>query len=223
MDYRKLITNVAIVYMVVITPCLWFRWNADKFQVHAQAPHGAAPAKQVERRLQSIAVTRTVPNSLPAPHVWILPSWEESYKTNRLAFYQQLLMKRGITNDESLRLLSGHLLAENGALAPDRHGDGGRSVGIPQRLVSMYRDPVTGKRFTAKTFLQRYPVWKTAKFQLTWMADRMIENIAKYGSVRLAIISHNMPACAARKCKDTPAGYFAKVQKQADRLSLQEL
>lgn len=101
-------------------------------------------------------------------------------------------------------------------LTPDRIGDSGCSLGLPQRYVCQYG-------YTAKSFLKKYPEWQDTDFQLRWMADSTKQNLDKYGTARCAIVHHNRPA-DAKNCHpktDTRAKYFEKVQERADLLTLE--
>lgn len=146
------------------------------------------------------------------------PIWEgqPEYKQERLAHYLQLLKDRGITAKADLKILTANLIVENGALDETVNGDSGCSVGIPQRYVCQYG-------YSAKSFRKKYPEWNDWRFQLEWMADHAVSNYRKYdGNVRLAIISHNSPAAAARgkdSCHISPC-YFVRVQNAASLLSL---
>ena len=145
---------------------------------------------------------------------WVLPPDEEEYKSGRLRVYQNLLRARGITDLETLRLLTAHPMIEVGSLDPSVDGDHGCSAGIPQLHVCSHFG------ISAKTFRSRHPEWKTWEYQMQFMATEMVKRIKKYGDVRLAIISWNLPA-AANAGVDTKARYFEKVKKQSLRLVLQ--
>jgi len=113
-----------------------------------------------------------------------------------------LLIARGIEDPEHRKLMASQIYAENGSLLPERIGDKGCSLGIPQRNFCLYG-------ISAKTALKRYPVWKDYKFQLEWMADKAREDYNRFNSnVFLSIIFHNCPVCA-KAGKDN--GYYKKV------------
>lgn len=144
-------------------------------------------------------------------YVW---SGQPEYKQERLAYYQQLLKDRGITNRDHLKLMTANLIVENGALSESTHGDGGCSVGIPQRNVCLYG-------YTAKSFLKKYPAWNDWKVQMQWMADHTKAAYDKYdGDVFRTIVSHNRPASAAvgkDSCGISPC-YFQRVKIAAKSL-----
>lgn len=126
------------------------------------------------------------------------------YKVERMAYYQQLLEDRGITDRKHLKLLVANLIVENGALDEMTDGDSGCSVGIPMKNVCQFG-------YSAKSFRKKYPEWNDWRFQLEWMADHTLKSYQKFDSdVRLAIISHNSPAAAARgvdACHISPCYY----------------
>lgn len=153
----------------------------------------------------------TVQPSKPA--TWYKPN-EEEYKTGRLAAYQEMLRKRGITDEGHLRLLTAQLLVEAGSLNESVNGDNGCSVGIPMRNVCLYG-------YTAKSFRKKYPEWNSLEFQLNWMADQVAAKYEKYDSdIRKIILSHNCPSCAARNvdaCHITPC-YYQRVVNMSSKL-----
>ena len=152
------------------------------------------------------------------PSYWQAPG-EEAYKNDRLREYQDLLRQRGLTDTSVLRLLTAQLLQENGALSENRDGDHGCSIGIPQRNTCNYTDPVTRRRFNAKTFRVRYPSWNDWRYQLSWMADKTAWAFEHYHrDIRLTIISHNSPAAAARG-SDTKAGYYRQIVARSSLLT----
>jgi hypothetical protein len=152
---------------------------------------------------------------------WHAPQ-EPAYKNERIMAYQDMLKERGITDPEHLRLFVAQLLQENGAISENVDGDGGCSIGIPQRNTCNFRDPVTGRWFNAKTFRQRYPAWNDWRTQMEWMADYTAANYKKFPKVRCVIVNHNRPA-SARPCTDrtdTKARYYGKIAARSQALSL---
>lgn len=147
-----------------------------------------------------------------AGYVW---SGAEAYKNERLAYYQQLLSDRGITDPKDVKLLTANLIVENGALDENTNGDSGCSVGIPQRYVCQFG-------YSAKSFRKKYPEWNDWRFQLEWMADHTSQNYQKYdGDVFRTIVSHNSPAAAARgkdSCHISPC-YYQRVKVAANSLT----
>lgn len=153
------------------------------------------------------------PIVLPPFPVVIAPG-EEQYKNDRLAYYQDVLKKRGITNMNDLRLLSAQLLAENGAMTEDRLGDSGCSFGLIQYNACAHHG------VNARKFLADNKEWQSWEYQLQRMADMVAERYARYdGNMRRVIIHHNSPACASRGCSDTRAGYYSKIVRIASTLS----
>lgn len=145
-----------------------------------------------EREIRLPAAKKT-----PKASGYWLPSDAPEYKNERLSLYQDLLKERGITDPKHLKLFVAQILQENGALSEDVDGDHGCSIGIPQRNVCLFRDPVTKKKFTAKTFRDRYPEWRDWRTQLNWLADSAAKTYSRYDkNVFQAITHHNCPACA---------------------------
>jgi hypothetical protein len=128
----------------------------------------------------------------------------EAYKNRILADYQRKLHARGI---KDTKLFVAQLIQEAGSLDPATIGDHGCSFGIIQY------NACSKHRMSAKAFLAKHPEWKTTEKQLTWMADSVAWRMKRYGNIRLAVISHNSPAAAARGV-DTKAGYFTAVSKR---------
>lgn len=148
------------------------------------------------------------------PQYWVLADpKEEAYKNDRLKEFQKLLVKHGVTDPEAHKMFSAVLLTENGALAEDRDGDHGCSIGIPQRQVCQFG-------YSAKSFRKKYPEWKTASKQLDWAAEHMAYNLDHFKDLRKAVIAHNSPAAAVRGV-DTKAHYYAKVLATSSTLTLQ--
>ena len=147
------------------------------------------------------------------------PAWEwedaPDYKNDRLTYYQQQLLNRGITDHDHLKLLTANLIVENGALDENTNGDSGCSVGIPQRYVCQFG-------YSAKSFRKKYPEWNDWRFQLQWMADHTVQSYEKYrGDVFRTIVSHNRPAAAAvgkDSCHITPC-YYQRVVKASSLLT----
>lgn len=146
-----------------------------------------------------------------------LYEWNQApaYKNERLAYYQQLLVERGITNKDHRKLLTANLIVENGALDENTNGDSGCSVGIPQRYVCQFG-------YSAKSFRKKYPEWNDWRFQLEWMADHTAGNYEKWsGDVFRTIVSHNSPAAAARgkdSCHISPC-YYQRVKVASNSLT----
>lgn len=116
-----------------------------------------------------------------------------SYKNEILVQYQQALKRRGVASQFALRMFVQQLVQENGALDPySVKGDYGCAVGIPQLYVC-------GKPgYYAKQFLRDNPQWASIRYQIEYMAERTANSYALYnGNVKLAVISHNCPDCAA--------------------------
>lgn len=111
----------------------------------------------------------------------------EPYKNDILKAYQKKLNERGV---EDTKIFVAQLIQENGSLDPLRIGDNGKSFGIIQ-YNSYAKHGVNAKRF-----LELHPEWKTVDKQLEWMADDVAAKMKAYGSTKLAVISHNCPACA---------------------------
>lgn len=156
---------------------------------------------------------------------WVLKNPKEApYKNVRLAEYQSVhLAAHGIQDPAVAKMAVAILMTENGALSENVDGDNGRSIGIPQRNVSNFIDPLTKKRFTAKTFRERYPAWKDYRTQLDWAAAHFSDNLHKFGSVKGAVIAHNCPACVKTKSARLKAigeNYYAKVVSKAATLAL---
>lgn len=127
------------------------------------------------------------------------PLWEWTgappYKNERLAYYQNLLIQKGIINQDHLRNLTAQIIQENGSLNEFSIGDNGCSWGIPQRNVCNFG-------YTAKEFSNKYPIWKDWRFQLQWMADEAKKHYDLYnGDIFRAVVAHNSPS-AAKKNKD---------------------
>lgn len=134
------------------------------------------------------------------------------YKNERLAYYQQALAARGKFTKEELRLLTAQLIQENGALAEDVIGDHGCSIGIIQYNTCAHH------KMSGKTFLERHPEWKSWKYQIDYMADWVAGRSKAFnGNIRLMIIDHNCPACAA-KGRDSKAGYYQSIKQRASLL-----
>ncbi len=151
---------------------------------------------------------------LPKPQsehfVW---KGQPEYKQERLAYYQDQLRERGITDPEAIKLFVAQVVQENGALAEDVMGDHNCSVGIPQRNVCNYG-------YTATSFVKKYPEWQDWRFQIRWLADSAKAQYDKYnGDMFRAIVAHNCPACAAAN-RNTNADYFGDVSKHLRELAV---
>ena len=120
---------------------------------------------------------------------------EDQYKNDILIQYQKALKVRGVASQYALKMFVQQLVQENGALDPySTHGDFGCAVGIPQLYVCSEKKP----GYFAKHFLKEHPEWLTVRYQINYMADRTSDALARYkGNVKLAVISHNCPDCAA--------------------------
>lgn len=148
---------------------------------------------------------------LPKPDLW---SWKDApaYKNERLAAYQNMLIQRGITGTDNLKLLTAQIIQENGSLSENVHGDHGCSVGILQYNACVHA------RVSAIRFLELHPEWKSWEYQLERMADMVEDRMEKYdGDIRLVVIHHNCPACAARGV-DSKAGYYRSVKSRTSLL-----
>lgn len=124
------------------------------------------------------------------------PSWEwegaPDYKNDRLAYYQQQLMNRGVTEKEHLKILTAQLIQEAGSLSEWTIGDSGCSVGILQYNACVHHG-ISGNRF-----LQEYPEWQSWTYQMDRMADMVAERYELYDDIKLIVVHHNSPAAARR-------------------------
>jgi len=152
---------------------------------------------------------------IPFPGYWQLSEKDDAgYKNERIRFYQDLLKERGVSDRETLKLLTAQLLQENGALAEDRDGDHGCSIGIPQYNACAHH------RMNAKRYRALNPEWNDWRFQMTWMADQTVKTLQAFdGKTKCAIIHHNRPASAWNGCRDTAAGYYRKIESRSSLLS----
>lgn len=174
--------------------------------------HAIQNPVQAEELTFGLTVPEDFKIDLPNPSHWQLPGAPE-YKNERLGYYQSLLVERGITDRQDLRLFAAQLLQENGAIAEDRHGDGGCSIGIPQRNVCQFG-------YSAKSFIRKYPEWKDWRMQMRWMADYTAKQYERFDkNAKCTIIYHNRPASALAGCRDTAAGYYKTISAKASLLS----
>lgn len=152
---------------------------------------------------------------IPFPGYWQLSQKDDAgYKNERIRFYQDLLKDRGVSDRETLKLLTAQLLQENGALAEDRDGDHGCSIGIPQYNACAHH------RMNAKRYREIHPEWNDWRFQMTWMADQTVKTLQAFdGNAKCAIIHHNRPASAYNGCRDTAAGYYRNIVSRSSLLS----
>jgi hypothetical protein len=115
------------------------------------------------------------------------------YKNDILKKWQNALRERGITDQSYLQLLTAQALQENGALSPDVVGDGGCSLGLPQRNFCSHAG------IYASTAVKRWPEWKDIDFQIDWFADNMKRHLEEQGDIKWAVIAHNRPASARNR------------------------
>ena len=179
------------------------------------------PIRHIQTQLgvyQAHAEEYTFDPEIPDVEITLPSDWRlldgPAYKNERLQYYQSLLRERGIVNIDHLRLFSGQLLAENGAISEEVHGDAGCSVGIPQRNVCQFG-------YSAKSFLKKFPEWNDWKRQMQWMADYTARSYDRFNkNPKCAIVYHNRPASALNGCQDTHAGYYRTVVSRSLLLSL---
>lgn len=137
-----------------------------------------------------------------------------AYKNERLTYYQEQLIARGITNKEHLKLLTAQVIQENGSLSENVHGDGGCSVGILQYNACVHHG------VSAKKFLEKHPEWKSWQYQLDRMADMVADRYHNLyaGNIKQVIVHHNRPVDAKRN-RDTPAGYYRTIAARTSLLT----
>lgn len=136
------------------------------------------------------------------------------YKKIRLRYYQDLLRAAGVTNIDHLKNLTSQLTVENGALDPLAIGDNGCSLGLPQINFCVHHGVY------ASTWLKRNPEWNDWKLQAEVMTEWITSNYERYdGDIFRTVVHHNSPAAAYANV-DTNAGYWSKVVKNGNLLSL---
>lgn len=125
-----------------------------------------------------------------------------------------MLVARGITDPDKLKLLTAQIIQENGSLSENVHGDQGCSVGVLQYNACVHH------KMSAKRFLEVYPEWKSWEYQFERMADMVANRMEIYnGNMRQIVIHHNHPACAKRNCSDTKAGYYKTIKAKTSLLT----
>lgn len=164
----------------------------------------------------SISLPEELHGSADIPSVDLDGSWKwdgaPDYKNERLAYYQERLKEKGITDPKKLRLLTAQLIQEAGSLSEDTIGDHGCSFGILQYNACAHHG------MKAKAFLAQpqWRQWNDWRYQLDRMADMVAERVALYdGNMVRVIVHHNHPA-AAKSGKRT--GYYDQVSSKAASL-----
>lgn len=158
----------------------------------------------------------TVSIKLPScPHF----EWknQEEYKNIRLREFQEMLCERGIRDPYQVKMFTAQLAQENGTLTADRMGDWECTSGKRGKLKGghcsfgiIQLNTWSSHGISAEEFYPKHPEYHDYKFQLAWMADAAKNRLDKWDNLRIAIIDHNCPACAAAGV-DSKAGYFKDI------------
>jgi len=93
-------------------------------------------------------------------------------------------------------------------------GDNGCSVGIVQYNACVHNG-ISGKRF-----LERYPEWKDARYQIDRMTEMVTERYFRLydKDIFRTVVHHNSPV-SAKENRDSPIGYWRHVLGRGELLT----
>lgn len=116
---------------------------------------------------------------------WTWPPLEVlDYKQVRAREICAMAKNKGFSEKEC-PLLVAHLITENGALAEDRHGDNGCSMGVIQWNTCVHEGMKVEK------FFKNNPEWRDWRYQVTHYLNEITRRKAKYDSLTVALESWN--------------------------------